>query len=240
MVGEKSISINEVLKDFEREGLYLIFTDGVVLDLSRENVEKAAAEFWQDESKISPELKEAVEFQRCSFCPLNGTDAFCDAIRPTIPFLEHLDKYVSFDKVTAVYKDAEGGVIHVCETTMQQGLKYVSILSLIHYCKAGQKYREYFLGVIPVMQPEEMAMRLYLNVCYLHGMEKKKIDKFLLAFKDRITTTSRNQVERMNLICNNDAFMNAFVNTQIVTEILNMSTKKKLEEAFALKREERN
>jgi len=40
------------------------------------------------------------------------------------------------------------------------------------------------------------------------------------------------QVKRLNLICKNDAFMNAFVNTQIVTTFLSMDIEKSLDKAY--------
>ena len=51
-------------------------------------------------------------------------------------------------------------------------------------------------------------------------------------FCDQITITCRNQVKRMNLACKNDVFMNAFVNTQLITQILSLDFDKTIAEQF--------
>ena len=73
-------------------------------------------------------VKAVDAFQRCSICPNKRKDDFCNAIRTVFPFLEMMDKYVSFDKVTAVYKENTTNLLHVTSTTMQKALKYVSLL----------------------------------------------------------------------------------------------------------------
>jgi|GEM_PF-3161672 len=39
-------------------------------------------------------------------------------------------------------------------------------------------------------------------------------------FGEKLKVSSANQVRRLNLVCKNDAFLNAFVNTQLVTQFL--------------------
>jgi len=39
-------------------------------------------------------------------------------------------------------------------------------------------------------------------------------------FGEELKVSSTNQVRRLNLVCKNDAFLNAFVNTQLVTQFL--------------------
>jgi len=39
-------------------------------------------------------------------------------------------------------------------------------------------------------------------------------------FEEELKVSSANQVRRLNLVCKNDVFMNAFVNTQLVTQSL--------------------
>ena len=229
---EEGKSINLRLGDYEQKGLYLILKDSTRLRLTRENVERVTEKFWGDPAKIPPKVKEASEFQRCPVCPLRDSGGFCDGLRPILPFLEVVDKYVSFDKVKAVYTGDEKELFHISDSTMQQALKYVSILSLTQYCQTGRKYWKYFLGMIPLMGAEQIARRLYLNIYWLHKGEKESIDKLISKFKEEITISSKNQVKRLNLICKNDAFMNAFVVTQIITEFLSMDVEKVLKASF--------
>jgi hypothetical protein len=232
MEKEAISEMNLKFKEFEKPGLYLIFSDGSKLILTKENIELTVETYWNDITKIPLQVRKAIEFQRCYFCPLKRIEDMCDAIRPTIPFLEIVDKYVSFDKITAVYRDENKDILYISSTTMQQALKYVSILSLMHYCRKGRTYWRYFWGINPLMHGREIASRLYLNLIFLHNCNMDEINKVILKFKEEIKITSKNQVARMNLVCQNDAFSNSFVNTQIITEILSMNLDKALEAAF--------
>jgi len=213
------------------KGLYLLFDDSVMVSLTKENIEKASTEFWLDSARISDDVKEAAELQRCNFCPLKKIGGLCDAIRPTIPFLDDIDKYLSHNQVTAVYSDGRNNLT-INKTTMQEALKYLSVLSLMYYCRVGRSYWRYFLGIIPTMTPEQIAFRLYLNFYYLNKGKPRLVKKTLSKFHDQIFITSGNQVKRMNLICKNDVFMNAFVNTQLITEILSFNFDKATAEQF--------
>jgi len=221
--------------DFGEEGLYIVLKDSKPLALTRNNIEQTAKKFWEDPGRISSKVKAAAEFQRCDFCPLNKIGGLCDAIRPTFPFLDSLDKYVSHDRVEAVYKDNKGGFC-VHRTTMQQALRYLSILSLVYYCQVTRKYWKHFWGIMPLMDAQEVASRLYLNFFYLNGGSKRKAEKSISKFKEEITITSGNQVKRMNLVCDSDVFMNAFVNTQIITEILSLDIEKIVDDGFSMRR----
>jgi hypothetical protein len=227
-ISEMNLRFNE----FEKPGLYLLFSDGSKLILTKENIELTVETYWNDITKIPVRVRKATEFERCYFCPLKGIEDMCDAIRPTIPFLEIVDKYVSFDKVTAVYRDDNKDILYISSTTMQQALKYVSMLSLMRYCRKGRTYWRYFWGINPLMNGRETASRLYLNLAFLHNFNMDEINKVISKFKEEIKITSKNQVARMNLVCQNDAFSNSFVNTQIITEILSMNLDRALEAAF--------
>ncbi len=227
--GQKAINLQ--LADYDQEGLYIISEDSKPLVLTRDNIEQTAKKFWEDPGSISPKVKAAAEFQRCDFCPLNKIGGLCDAIRPTFPFLDALDKYVSHNQVIAVYKD-DKGVLSAHSTTMQKALRYLSVLSLVYYCQLTRKYWKHFWGIMPLMEAQEIAARLYLNFFYLNGGSKRKTEKSISKFKEEMTITSNNQVKRMNLVCDNDAFMNAFVNTQIITDILSFNVAKIVDEGF--------
>ena len=229
-MAEEEKGINLRLQDYEKSGLYLTFEDSTRIVLTQENVEKTTEEYWMDPDKIPPDAKKAVEFQRCGFCPLKGAEDFCDALRPTLPLLTAIDKYNSFDEVTAIYKGDERGLYHVSHTTMQRALTYISYFSLMEYCQVGRKYQKYFYGITPVMETEQIANSLYLNMYWIHGGDEEKIDKLISQMNKEITMTTDNQMRRLRLICENDAFLNAYVLTHLVTEVLFDYKDKKLKE----------
>ncbi len=208
------------LGDFEKEGLYLLFPDSTTLELTRENIEKVTGSYWQDLTKIPEDKRKAIDFQKCYFCPHKNSEDICDSIRPVLPFLDIVDKYVSYDDVIAVYKGNEAKLVHIRATTMQDALKYVSILSLLRYNLVLQKYWKYYYGIIPIMSGKEVATRVYLNMYWLHKGNLEEIKEMIKRFGEELRISSANQVRRLNLVCKNDAFMNAFVNTQLVTQFL--------------------
>jgi len=212
--------LNLRLSDFEKEGLYLLFPDSTRLELTKENIEKVTDRYWQDLTKIPEDKRKALEFQRCPFCPRKEKEDICDAIRPVFPFLDIVDQYVSYDKVIAVYKGGEDKSVHISATTMQDALKYVSILSLLRYDLVLQKYWKYYYGIIPIMSGREVATRVYLNMYWLHQGDLGQVKEMIKRFGEELKVSSANQVRRLNLICKNDAFLNAYVNTQLVTQFL--------------------
>jgi hypothetical protein len=208
------------LSDFEKEGLYLLFPDSTKLELTKENIEQVTDRYWQDLAKIPEDKRKAIDFQKCYFCPHKNEEDICDSIRPMLPFLDIVDKYVSYDRVIAVYKGNEDKLVHVRATSMQDALKYVSILSLLRYNLVLQKYWKYYYGIIPIMGGREVATRVYLNMYWLHKGNLEEIKGLIKRFGEELRVSSTNQVKRLNLVCKNDAFVNAFVNTQLVTQIL--------------------
>jgi hypothetical protein len=217
-VGDRILDLK--LSDFEKEGLYLLFPDSTRLELTKENIERVADRYWQDPAKIPADKRKAIEFQKCYFCPHKNKEDICDSIRPILPFLDIVDQYVSYDKITAVYKGSEERLVHIRATTMQDALRYVSILSLLRYNLVLQKYWKYYYGIIPIMGGREVATRVYLNMYWLHKGNLEEMEEMLRRFGEELRVSSTNQVKRLNLVCKNDAFVNAFVNTQLVTQFL--------------------
>ena len=219
-MAEEEVTISVPLKDYEQPGLYLTLKDSTRLVLTRENIEKVTMEYWTNLDKIPPNVRQAVEFQRCGFCPLKGTENFCDALRPILPLLDVVDNYNSFDEVTAIYKGDEKGLCHISYTTMQRALRYVSNLSLMEYCRVGRRYGRYFFGIIPILGTEHVADRLYLNMYWIHEGNKEALDRLISKMSEEITITTQNQMRRLRLICKNDAFLNALVLTHLITDVL--------------------
>lgn len=226
-------SMNLAVRDFNENGLYLIFPDSSRLVLSREKIEQFAAHFLEDPVKVPPSCKKAVDFQACSVCPMKDSDEFCHALRPTLPFLEMIDRYVSFDKVIAVFKGKNSELVHLRNTTMQRALQYVSMLSLIHYCEVGRSYAKYFLGLMPLMEGKEVAERIYLNIYWHCRGDASRIKEIVTKFFEEIKITSACQIKRLNTICKSDPFLNAFAITQAVTELVSMVNDKTLEKSFS-------
>jgi hypothetical protein len=174
-----------------------------------------------------------VEFQRCPFCPLKGKEDFCDALRPVLPLLDVVDNYVSFDKVLAIYKPNDKRLLHISDTSMQRGLRYVVMLSLMDYCQVGKKYRGYYFGIIPIVGSVELANRLYLNIFWIQGGKIESTEKAISDFNEQIKITTKNQVARLRLICKNDAFLNAFVEAQTIPELLHRAKDTFLQDSFS-------
>lgn len=229
---ERENKIDFDFNDFREEGLYLIFPDSSRMALTRDHVQKVTREYWANPRKIPEEVKNAVDFQRCPFCPLKGQDDFCDALRPILPFFEVMDKYVSFDKVTAVYRDAGRNLFHIADTNMQNALRFVSIMSLMQYCQIGRKYWRYYLGISPLAAGPAAVERLFLNIYWDHKGDMARIRNTISAFNGQIEVTADNQIKRLNLICKNDAFMNAFVNTHTMLILLDLDVESSLARAF--------
>jgi len=231
MENDKTICLQ--LKDYTQKGLYLIFEDSSRLALTRENIKKTTDEYWSNPDKIPPAVKSAIEFQRCPFCPLKGRDDFCDALRPILPLLDIVDRFMSYDKVTAIYKGDNQNLIHCAATTIQGALKYLSIISLMQYCQVGRKYWKYYVGIMPLTGVEESSLHMYLNIYWNLKGNQEEIHRRIAQFSEQIRITSENQVKRLNMICKKDSFVNAFVNTQVAIEFLSLDIEQRLALAFS-------
>jgi hypothetical protein len=228
----KDSIVNLRLSDFEKEGLYLLFPDSTKLEFTKENIEKVTESYWHDPTKIPEDKRKAIEFQKCYFCPHRSEEDICDSIRPILPILDIVDKYVSYDEVIAIYKSSDDRSVHLRATTMQDAMKYVSILSLLRYNLVLQKYWKYYYGILPIMNGREVATRVYLNMYWLHRGRLEEIKEMIKRFREELKVSSTNQVKRLNLVCKNDVFTNAFVNTQLVGDFLSMDMENALTKSF--------
>ncbi len=226
-------SINIKFSDYEQKGLYLLFNDSTQIVLTGPEIDRTAGKFWENPSKISPEIRGAADFKLCPICPEKKSEGLCYALHPVLPFLEVIDKYASYDKVTALYKGDDKELLYVSETAMAAALQHISILSLMYYCRVGRKYWRYYFGVNPLTDINEIGNRLYLNIYWLHKGNLEGISKVIAEFKNEIKITSTSQIKRMKLICQNDAFVNAFANTHISTDILSMNMEEALKNFFS-------
>jgi hypothetical protein len=196
---------------FPDPGLHLLFPDGLRVDLSGKIIRETARRFLDDPERLPARVRAAADYQPCSICPMRETAEMCHAIMATLPFVDDMDRYVSYDAVTAVFREEGSGILHVAETTLQEALKYLGVLTLMHYCEVGHKYLAYFRGVIPLMPSEEIAWRVFHNLYFdCHG-DIARIRTIVRRMQEEIQVTTRCQMARLRLICHNDAFLNALV-----------------------------
>lgn len=209
--------------DFNERGLYLLLPEGRRIALTQARVETFAHSFETNLDRIPPEIQNAVHFQACPVCPEKGRALFCHALPATLAFLAELKDFRSHDQVGAVYRGAEPGLVCVPETTMQDALQYVVMLSLLDYCETGLKYGKFFQGTHPLMGSKELLARVHLNIHWDCRGDGPRIKEVLHAFAEEITCTCRCQVQRLRLISERDALINAFVNVQTQIEFLAIS-----------------
>ncbi len=222
-------SINKLdTREISDASLYLLFSDGRKLNINRAEMERYNRGNNGCLCDMPLCVKSTENFSRCSICP--EKQGVCDALIPLIPYIEIFDNYNSFDKVTAVFK--KGDLTYVSKTTVQEAVRYVSILGLMQYCLVGKKYWKCFLDVIPLMPFQELYNRLYLNVYWLNKGDSNAIDSFIKLFAEDITITTKNIAKRLNVICKSDAFLNSFVNMHIGAKLLTLDIDKVLMESF--------
>ena len=208
--------------------LYLLFSDGRKLNINREEIEKYKRDKKGCLCGMPSSVKSTEKFSRCDICP--EKHGVCDALIPLIPYIEIFDNYNSFDKVTAVFK--KGDLTYVSKTTVQEAVRYVSILGLMQYCLAGKKYWKYFLDIIPLMPFQELYNRLYLNIYWLNKGDRNAVDAFIKHFVEDVTIATKGIAKRLNVICKSDAFLNSFVNMHIGTRFLTLDIDHVLGESF--------
>ncbi len=215
----------------KKEGLYLYFANGDSLSFLAEDIRQLADEWWNNPSKIPSHIKEKEDFKTCSICPYKGQNVFCSAVKPLLPVLEKVEKFLSHDKVTAVYVKREG-VLQVSDTTMQNALQYIVNMSFFEYCEETKKYHEYFRSVTPFMTTNEAICHIFLSIYWLNKGDEAKTKKIIDQLNLDITNTTKSCVNRLRLICKSDAFMNAYVKTQASAEMLALNIEPTLEKYF--------
>ncbi|MDH4216471.1 MAG: hypothetical protein OEV23_06200 [Gallionella sp.] len=226
------------LGEYHEAGLYLVFPDASRLTLTPSVIAQVSRAYWADPSKITPQTKASAEFQLCEHCPVRklpaGNDGshMCHAMQPLLPFIDKVDQYMSFDRVLAIYKADDQDVLYVSETTMQIALQYIAIVCLTQYCEYGGLYLKYFKDVVPIMEVDKIASRIYLNIYWLHDGDLDRIKKAIDTFTRYIAISSECLVHRMNMICKNDAFAHAFANTHVVTQFFAMNMEQVLSSYF--------
>jgi hypothetical protein len=174
-----------------------------------------------DDPALIPEsVREAAFYKPCDVCPQRESVDICHAIMPVLPFLRDLDRYMSYDRVTAVYREVDSDVLAVVDTSMQEALKFICILSVMQYCEIGQKYDGYFRGVNPLIPATSIANSVYRNIFFEANGDDARIAKIIREMRDALMHTTRCQMRRIELVCKHDAFLNAYVSTYVVIQLL--------------------
>ncbi len=230
--GERKNRIFKVLKEYNEPGLYLFFHDDQYLVLTESIIETRAREILNDKSKIPDEMRSASDYQNCNICPKKNTHEFCSALYPLLAIFKEVERYFSYVRVMAVYKDGPSSIISCIETDTQHAMQYVSTLSLIKYCETGQKYWKYFWGIMPLMPPREVVNRIYLNIYWLEMGDMNKIRKTIAQFFEDISVIVDCQLKRLKLITKHDGLLNALVGTHITAQLLSINMDKMLHTTF--------
>ncbi len=218
---------------YATSGLYLTFADGRTVVLTHAKIEERSLALLADPAKVPPRIHEAEAFELCTICPKRGSGDTCHAIRPILAVWEHFDDHESFEPVVAVYRGADRPRLVAVETTLQRALQYVSILSLLYYCEMGKNYWRYFAGVHPLMDTEEVVVRVYLNMFWASGGDLAKTRALVTKFNEEITVTTNCQMERIRLFCHQDSFLNALILTQLASEFMAFNVDEVIERHLA-------
>ncbi len=207
---------------FPDPGLYLVWPDGRRLDLTRDRIEHLTRAMLDDPTCIPPHVRAAADYQACDICPEKETAEICHSIMTALPFMEEIDRYMSYDTVVAVFRGEDSSILHIVETSMQEALKYVSLLALTHYCEVGRQYGPYFQGIDPLMSPPVIAAAVFRNIYFMAEGDMARVQTLVLKMQEDILQTTRCQANRLRLISARDAFLNAFVATHTTTELVFM------------------
>ncbi len=201
-------------------GLYLLWPDGNRLGLTRAYIDSCTRRMLADPYAIPPSVRAATTYRPCDICPERDRAVICHAIMPVLPFLAEVDRYMSYDRVTAVYREDGSDILSVVETTMQNALKFICILSVTQYCEVGHQYHRFFAGVNPIMPPVDMANYVYRNIFLNAQGNRERVALTILRMQEQLLHTTRCQMARVKLVCKQDAFTNAYVSTYAVIQIL--------------------
>ena len=198
---------------FPEPGLYLVFPNGERVDLTRRQIEEITGTYLSDQNLIPASVKAAADYAPCAICPERDRAKICHAIMPVLSFVQRFESYLSFDSVVAIYRENEHSLLVVCETSMQNALQFITILSLTTYCEVGRSFARYFDGVNPLMPFDRIADQVFGNM-YLHLRgDLAALHREAKLMQEQTHCITSCQVNRLRLICKSDVLPNAFVNT---------------------------
>ena len=203
------------LKTFRKDGMYLYLSDGRFMDFSKERIQQLGYVYWENPKKLPRHIRESKDFKTCTVCPFNGQDVLCSVMKPLLPFLEEMTTFSPQERVSVVYV-SRGLVQYVPETTMQKALQYITNMSLFEYCEDGKKYAQYFQGIHPFMTLNEAGSRLILNVYWGLKGDRERIVQVVEEMSREIEIMSQSCIKRLKSMCQSDAFIGAYVESQVL------------------------
>jgi len=228
---EKGAIVDIAIEKCRKDGMYLFFPDGTMMDLSRERVIALGDVYWNDPQKLAADIRDHDDFKTCSVCPNRGKKVLCSAMKPLLPFLEEMERFTSCDIVGVVYV-RQGKVQIWPEVAIQYALQYVTDMALFDYCEDAKVYRAYFRGIDPLMPAQDAACRIFLNMFWLEGGDREKVTQKIDEMSETILIMTQSCVKRLNVMCRSDAFMNAYVNSEAIFSGLSSAIKPWLDEYF--------
>ena len=208
------------LSTFEEPGWYLLWPDGNRLALTRPRIEDSTRQMLDDPERIPASVRAAAVYAPCDICPERDRAIICHAIKPVLPFIRDVDHCMSYERVTAVYREVDSEMLSVVETSMQDALRFVCLISLMQYCEVGRKYARYFAGVNPLLPASDIAAAVYRNLFVEAAGNQTEIAATIETMSKELLHTTRCQAERVRLVCKQDAFVNAYVATYTVVQLL--------------------
>ncbi|MFU8780436.1 MAG: hypothetical protein ACNA71_05350 [Kiritimatiellia bacterium] len=227
---------------FKEPGLYLHTPQSDWLKLTRPEIEKRMRHMLDEPALIPPAVRAAAEYKPCDICPERDSAEICHAIMTTLPFAKEIDRYMSYQNVVAAYReplfaDNEIGGLYIRKTTMQEALQYIAMLSLLFYCEVGKKYYPYFANTNPLMPGDALSRVAFANIYLACNGDTEAISTLLKEMTDELLLTTRCQVTRLQLICHQDAFINAIVGTHTTVQMVMQNMQIRLQK---LKQESHN
>jgi hypothetical protein len=201
-----------------QEGLYLFFPDGRHVDLSRARLHAESVRL-EDELGKNPD-RNYVElvYRRCDACPKKAVRGFC--VQPFLPVIAELGEYDSFAPVRAMYKPPNGAYVIVAETTLQEALKYVTLLSFTDYCETGLMYKDLFHGVNPLTSTMEIVRTVHRELFWNLAGDAVRMKARLAEMRSVMEGIVPNLMEKVRRMIPNDALANAVHKIHIISEFL--------------------
>jgi hypothetical protein len=215
----------------EKDGLYIYFKNGKILDLSKERIQTLGNQYWKDVSHLSNKLQRNKSLYLECICMIIPSRPECSAMKPLLPILDELESFSSHDNVGALYVDR--GIGHYFSTiSLQHALKYLSDISLFDHCECTKKFRKYFRGIDPFMETKEAGCRLFMNIYWIEKGDRQLVNQIVKEMQKVFLFSARCCSKRLDNFCRSDALMNAYVISHGILFTLSMDIDRILNDYF--------
>lgn len=199
-------------------GLQLRLPDGSTLTLSPESLGQAAERLSKElEQHPDPSFVETI-YRRCEHCPKNNNRGLC--VQPFLPLVSTLGAYDSFTPVQAAYRAPESRHVIIADTTLQESLKYVSILAFTDYCETGLYYRPLFRNINPLSSTMDIVRIIHRELFWAVGGNRDMFRRHLAEIRLTLEGIVPNLMTKVRLLVTNDALVNAIHKMHIISDLL--------------------